>query len=240
MCGYMFRRMSRQSTLSCYTSQHYTEFYKEETHLIGPSLEDLIILCSRKFSLETVLMLADQMINQIDFVQSKSFLHRDIKLDKFFMGLGLRANQGYIIDFGLVKRYWDNSISVVHLIAGLESRKYELKYEKISESKVCTSIEELKRYAVADNVSGKSQLGEVRTNFGMFTHKNKVVWSGWVGYWVVLVRHTKLLHTPTELETGFRFFGWVGFRIEFHQLLGTLGYSRTDAELKTSYMLGQK
>lgn len=54
-------------------------------------------------------MLADQMINRVEFVHSKSFLHRDIKPDNFLMGLGKRANQVYCIDFGLAKKYRDTS-----------------------------------------------------------------------------------------------------------------------------------
>ncbi|XP_019194043.1 PREDICTED: casein kinase I-like [Ipomoea nil] len=77
--------------------------------LLGPSLEDLFNFCSRKLSLKTVLMLADQMINRVEFVHSKSFLHRDLKPDNFLMGLGRRANQVYIIDFGLAKKYRDSS-----------------------------------------------------------------------------------------------------------------------------------
>ncbi|KAH9801508.1 protein kinase domain-containing protein [Citrus sinensis] len=48
-------------------------------------------------------------INRVEFVHSKSFLHRDIKPDNFLMGLGRRANQVYIIDFGLAKKYRDTS-----------------------------------------------------------------------------------------------------------------------------------
>jgi casein kinase 1 len=77
--------------------------------LLGPSLEDLFNFCSRKFSLKTVLMLADQLINRVEYVHAKSFLHRDIKPDNFLMGLGRRANQVYIIDFGLAKKYRDPS-----------------------------------------------------------------------------------------------------------------------------------
>lgn len=77
--------------------------------LLGPSLEDLFNFCSRKFSLKTVLMLADQMINRVEYVHSKSFLHRDIKPDNFLMGLGRRANLVYVIDFGLSKKYRDPS-----------------------------------------------------------------------------------------------------------------------------------
>lgn len=36
--------------------------------LLGPSLEDLFNFCSRKFSLKTVLLLADQMVRLVDMI----------------------------------------------------------------------------------------------------------------------------------------------------------------------------
>ncbi|KAJ6817061.1 casein kinase 1 isoform X2 [Iris pallida] len=75
--------------------------------LLGPSLEDLFNYCNRKFTLKTVLMLADQMINRVEYMHARGFLHRDIKPDNFLMGLGRRANQVYVIDYGLAKKYRD-------------------------------------------------------------------------------------------------------------------------------------
>jgi len=75
---------------------------------LGPSLEDLFNFCGRKFSTKTVLMLAEQCIVRIENLHEKGFLHRDVKPDNLLMGLGRRANQVYLIDFGLSKKYRDS------------------------------------------------------------------------------------------------------------------------------------
>jgi len=99
--------------------------------LLGPSLEDLFNFCSRRFTMKTVLMLADQMIGRIEYIHVKNFIHRDIKpgmpvliresrgrggimrsiitiTDNFLMGIGRHCNKLFIIDFGLAKKYRDS------------------------------------------------------------------------------------------------------------------------------------
>ena len=69
--------------------------------LLGPSLEDLFNFCGRTFSLKTVLMLADQLICRLEYIQSKGVIHRDVKPDNFLMGVGKHGNQVYVTDLGL-------------------------------------------------------------------------------------------------------------------------------------------
>ena len=92
---------------------------------LGPSLEDLFNCHNRKFSLPTVLLLADQLvceesyllrstvliattqISRIEYVHTHHLVHGDIKPANLLMGVGDYDNQVYMIDFGLARRYRD-------------------------------------------------------------------------------------------------------------------------------------
>ena len=72
---------------------------------LGTSLETLFEKCDGKFSLKTMLMLAPQIIEAVEYCHSKGIIHRDLKPDNLLMGIGDRANFVHVIDFGLARRY---------------------------------------------------------------------------------------------------------------------------------------
>lgn len=75
--------------------------------LLGPSLDDLLTKYNKKFSLPTVMLLADQTISLLNNLHNTKFLHRDIKPNNFLIGKD-DPGQVYIMDFGLSKKYISN------------------------------------------------------------------------------------------------------------------------------------
>ncbi|ORZ22224.1 casein kinase I isoform delta [Absidia repens] len=72
--------------------------------LLGPSIEALFKYCGQKFSLKTVVMIAEQLITRIEHIHNKGYIHRDLKPDNFVVGTGMNRGVIYALDFGLAKR----------------------------------------------------------------------------------------------------------------------------------------
>jgi serine/threonine protein kinase len=69
--------------------------------MLGPNLENLFSLCSHRFSLKTVIAIAQELIQKFQYIHSRGVVHRDIKPENFL--IGLHNNEVYVIDFGLCK-----------------------------------------------------------------------------------------------------------------------------------------
>lgn len=80
------------------------------TDLLGPSLTDLLAYCGGRFSLKTVLMIADQAIERLAWIHRKGYLHRDVKPTNFCFGAGSYRSVLHVIDMGLAKS-WERAIN---------------------------------------------------------------------------------------------------------------------------------
>ena len=77
--------------------------------LLGKSIDKLFSENKKHFSYKTIFQIGYQMIERIEYVHSKGYIHRDIKPGNFVMGKGEKKKKIYIIDFGLSKRYIDKN-----------------------------------------------------------------------------------------------------------------------------------
>nr|CAB3446434.1 unnamed protein product [Digitaria exilis] len=131
--------------------------------LLGPSLEDLLVYCGRRFSLKTVLMLADQMVYVIDFGLAKRYRdsatnrHIAYRENKNLTGTARYASRNTHLGIEQSRRDDLESIGYVLLYflrgslpwQGLKAATKKQKYDKISEKKLSTPIEALcKSYPV--------------------------------------------------------------------------------------------
>ena len=82
--------------------------------LLGPSLEDLLVFCGRRFSIKTCLMIMDQLLSRLEVLHSKGLLHRDVKPQNFLMGSRTNGNTVYMTDFGLSREYNANLDGIEH------------------------------------------------------------------------------------------------------------------------------
>ncbi len=74
--------------------------------LLGDSLDTVYSKCHQKICLEDTLKMGLQMLESIEYVHSKKYLHRDMKPDNFVMGnKSTTRNKVYMIDYGLARSY---------------------------------------------------------------------------------------------------------------------------------------
>jgi serine/threonine protein kinase len=75
--------------------------------ILGPNLTQLFNFCEKKFTLKTILIIAIQTIERLEYMHDIGYLHRDLKPENIMIGQGKKAGIVHLIDFGLAKRYID-------------------------------------------------------------------------------------------------------------------------------------
>ena len=78
--------------------------------LLGPTLNKLLKLNQGRFSLPTVILVIKQLIQRIEQIHKKGYLHRDIKPHQILIGQNKQLI--YLTDFGLARKFEMNSYHI--------------------------------------------------------------------------------------------------------------------------------
>ena len=96
-----------------------TYFVKTETKrilmmtLLGMNLESMFQRQKRRFSLKTVLSLAEQMLTRLQQIHGKDIIHRDLKPENFLLSNDPNEDLIYLVDFGLSKKFRLKGVHIV-------------------------------------------------------------------------------------------------------------------------------
>lgn len=75
----------------------------------GSDLQQLLDSCGNRFPLKTVLTLGIQILDILEYIHSREYIHADIKASNLLLGFRSgTTNQVYLVDFGLACRYMNN------------------------------------------------------------------------------------------------------------------------------------
>ncbi|CAG9323507.1 unnamed protein product [Blepharisma stoltei] len=92
-------------------SNNEDELFLAMQHL-GSNLEEKFIKCNRKFSLATVLTIGEQLLDRLEYIHRKGYIHRDLKPRQLLLGNGSDSSTLYVIDYGLSKQYIQKSMNL--------------------------------------------------------------------------------------------------------------------------------
>jgi len=100
-----------QGVVQCFYSGQEGRYQCMVMELLGKSLEDRMKDCNQQYNQQTAALVAEQLLNRIEYLHAKGIVHRDIKPENFMFGVKTKIHHLYVIDFGLSKRYWTSEHS---------------------------------------------------------------------------------------------------------------------------------
>ncbi|EPS98119.1 hypothetical protein FOMPIDRAFT_1080910, partial [Fomitopsis schrenkii] len=75
--------------------------------LLGPSLATLFHICGRRFSLKTTCNVGLQVVDRLEALHAKGYVHRDVKPENLVIGDEQNMDTIYLVDLGLLTSYRD-------------------------------------------------------------------------------------------------------------------------------------